>query len=160
MKNNDSLAEQIRAYSSGMKFIEKLEVSTVTGSVLVEYDPNQKKEIEKLIDQARQFHLIPGEIDMDQIHSMLEGKWNPAEVPVDIAGGVRFFFSSINEHIQHWTGGKARLNELVPITLFGLGIRDLVLAESAVGPPWHTYFWYAFSTFMIFNRPGQNVKTA
>ncbi|HYW36192.1 MAG TPA: hypothetical protein VE868_12340 [Balneolaceae bacterium] len=147
LKDNDELAENIRNYTSEMEFVEKLEINTLTGSVLIEYDSGQKEEIKKLFEQAKNLNLIPDKIDIDQFHAILEGE----KLISDFSEDVRFFFKKLNGEIKEFTGNSVTLGELIPIGLFGLGLRSLLLAESIAGPPWHTYFWYAFSTFLILN---------
>jgi len=155
LKKNEDLANQIRNYASGMDLIEKLEINTLTGSVLIEYNPEQKEEIKQLLYQAKRFNLIPEDLEMDKIHAILEGKEDPSNFSGDFSEDTRFFFKQLNNKVRSWTGDAAGLNELIPIGLFGMGIRSLLVAETLAGPPWHTYFWYAFSTFLILNPAGQ-----
>lgn len=152
LKSNEALAKNIRGYASGMDLIKKLKINTLTGSVLIEYDPNQKEEIKKLFKQAKQFNLIPDEIDIDQIHSLLDGK---QEIR-DFSEEIRFFFKELNNEVKYWTGQKVGLEEMIPIGLLGLGLRSLLVAETIALPAWHTFFWYSFSTFLIFNPSKQN----
>jgi hypothetical protein len=152
LKKNEDLADKVRNYASGMDLVENLEINTLTGSILVEYDPEKKEDIKKLFKQAKQFNLIPDEIKLEDIHQILEGKKHPA----DFAEQVRFFFKQINNEVKTLTGNRVGLNDLVPIGLLGLGIRSLMAAEALTGPPWHTYFWYAFSSFLIFNPSNSN----
>lgn len=150
LKRNESLAQKIRTYASGMELVDNIEVNTLTGSVLVEYDPEKKDDIKNLVQQAKQFNLLPEEIELEQLHKIIDGKENPREISEEI----RFFFSKANDQVKNWTGDRAGLNDLIPLGLFGLGIRSLLIAENITGPPWHTYLWFAFSTFLILNPKG------
>src|SRR5690625_4035943 len=89
LKKNESLADQIRNYASGLELIDNVEVNTLTGSVLVEYEPDKKGELNQLFEQARQFNLIPEGITIERVHAILEGR------------------ESINEHFNILSDGVA-----------------------------------------------------
>ncbi len=150
LKKNEGLAEQIRGYASGLELIDKVEVNTLTGSVLIEYNPDKKHELEQLFEQARQFNFIPEEMTIEQVHAILDGRESIGEHSHTLADGVASFFNRLNEQVKYWSGNNVTLQQLLPISLFGLGIRQLLTAENVMGPPWHAYFWYAFSTFFMF----------
>ena len=158
LKGNESLAATIRNTVSGMGFIEKLRINTLTGSILVEYDAGQRDELKKFIEQAHQAGSIPEEIEVDQIYAILEGKSANGDQDANISANVRSVFGQLNDQVKYWTGNKASLNELIPISLLGLGVRSMMMAESITGPPWHTYVWYAFSSFLVLNPSGGDQK--
>jgi hypothetical protein len=50
------------------------------------------------------------------------------------------------------TGG-IDLKLLLPLTLFVLGVRGLLVAQKVPFPAWYDLLWFAFGTYFMLNRP-------
>ena len=81
----------------------------------------------------------------------------PAEEPSIPAEGtvlserLTAFFRQLDRRVAHATGGTADLRTIVPISLFALGVRE-VLAGNVTALPWYVCFWYAFDSFLKLRR--------
>jgi hypothetical protein len=48
------------------------------------------------------------------------------------------------------------LKVLVPLLLFGLGIRSLIKSEKLPAPTWYDFLWFALGTYFMLNpKPGE-----
>jgi hypothetical protein len=61
-------------------------------------------------------------------------------------------FGGLNARVRDSTGG-VDLKLLLPLTLFLLGLRELLAAGKGVLPTWYDLLWFAFGTFFMLN-PG------
>jgi Heavy metal associated domain 2 len=158
VKGNASLAEEIRQNFSAIAGIHKVEANPLTGSVLVEYDPQTVGSLGSLIDMADTFGVLPGGLDSENIEQLLDDLMNglqkgaSEETPGGLDSGIKGFFGLLNDDVARLTGGAADLRTLVPLMLFGFGLRDLLFSEKLTPPTWYNYFWFAFGTFNALNR--------
>jgi hypothetical protein len=161
VKGNASLAEDIRQNFSAIAGIHKVEANPLTGSVLVEYDPQMVGSIGSLIAMVNTFGVLPGGLDPDNIEQLVDDLMNGThkgasqETPLSLGSGIAGFFGVLNDEVARLTGGTADLRALVPITLFGFGLRDLLFSDKITSPAWYNYFWFAFSTFNTLHRNEQ-----
>jgi hypothetical protein len=71
-----------------------------------------------------------------------------------VAGAVETLFSMLNTQIAQASNGWGDLQVLVPLSLFFLGVRSLLLVETLPFPAWYDYFWFAFGTFIALHPRG------
>jgi hypothetical protein len=57
--------------------------------------------------------------------------------------------------VANATAGVGDLRAVVPLVLFVLGLRGLMVEERMVFPSWYDYFWFAFGSFFMLNRDTQ-----
>jgi hypothetical protein len=161
VKGNASLAEDIRQNFSAIAGIHKVEANPLTGSVLVEYDPQMIGSLGSLIAMVDTFGVLPGGLDPENIEQLVDDLMNGThkgasqETPLSLGSGIAGFFGVLNDEIAKLTGGAADLRALVPITLFGFGLRDLLFSDKITSPAWYNFFWFAFSTFNTLHRNEQ-----
>jgi hypothetical protein len=73
--------------------------------------------------------------------------------PATVSSAIGSAFGEINAGVGRLTGGVGSLRDLVPLALFFLGVRSVLVTGKSVFPSWYDYFWFAFSTYFILNRP-------
>jgi hypothetical protein len=158
VKGNASLAEDIRQNFSAIAGIHKVEANPLTGSVLVEYDPQTVGSLGSLITMADTFGVLPDGLNPENIEQLLDdlmnGHHNGAsqETPHILDDGIKGFFGMLNDEVARLTSGVADLRALVPLMLFGFGLRELLFSEKLTSPAWYNYFWFAFGTFNALHR--------
>ncbi|MEJ5330600.1 MAG: HMA2 domain-containing protein [Desulfobaccales bacterium] len=131
-----------------------LEVTAVplTGSVVVHYDPQAITSPAALLALSEAVtELFPG-LNLEELPRLLTPEENTATAPTSsLAAGLVGFFSQLNSQVSAATGGLIDLKMLLPLSLFGLGVRAL-LTDSKLKPSWYDYFWFGFSIFVMLNR--------
>jgi hypothetical protein len=141
LKGQPALARDVQKQLSALKVVRRVEVSPVTGSVLVIYDPADEA---ALMELGRM--MIPG-LDLDGMPAPPDGAPAPSA-----ADAIADTFRQLNAKIGSATG-TADLKVLLPASLFLFGIARLVAAKKVPGPTWYDLLWFSFGTFFTLNRP-------
>jgi hypothetical protein len=77
--------------------------------------------------------------------------YDPEEI-TSLAGGFSTALGALNARVGNVTGG-IDLRLLLPLTLFALGIRGLLVASKVPVPTWYDLLWFSFGTYFMLNRP-------
>jgi hypothetical protein len=151
VRHNAPFAEEIQRTLTALRGVHRVAVNPVTGSVLVHYDPLTMGALHALEALAETLGLCLDRAALERLEDRLRASANGANsgVPVSLGTGVEAFFGHLNADVAQATGGWGDLRTLVPLTLFFLGLRSLLLAEKVAFPSWYDYFWFAFSTFIV-----------
>jgi hypothetical protein len=155
VKANIPLAREIERTLAGYNGIHHVEANPVTGSVLVLYEPGAPEALAALMACTRTLGLSPHDRTLEHLEDWLRASAAGANPGLDasLAAGVTAFFRSLDASVAQATGHWGDLRSLVPLTLFLLGLRSLLVAEKVVFPNWYDFFWFAFSTFIVLNPP-------
>jgi hypothetical protein len=140
IKGQPALAREVQQQLSGLKVVRRVEVSPITGSVLVIYDPADTPAMAEL---GRM--MIPG-LDLDGMSAPDLG----AEAPPS-ADAIADSFRQLNQKVAAATG-STDLKVLLPASLFLCGILRLVAARKVPSPTWYDFLWFSFGTFFTLNR--------
>jgi len=146
IKGDPARAREVEHQVTGLKVVRRAEVSPVTGSLLVTYDPDDLESLEEL---GRR--LIP-ELEL----TTLTASSDPApDMDMDVVtpsmvAGIMGHLRTMNANVRTTTGGLD-LRILVPALLVLLGVKKLVTDREKT-PTWYNYFWFAFGTFCTLNR--------
>ncbi len=145
MRANPAMATEMRERLSRIAGACRVETNLVTGSVIVWFD-------------------TPAPVAADHLHALAETL--PA---LDIDGGngnghtsdfrpdrqVAEFLRSVNSSVGTVTSGFD-LKLLVPVALFALGVRSLIVSDRLPFPSWYDYVWFGLSTFVMMNGAAFN----
>lgn len=151
VRDNPPFATQIEQRLISIPGVQKVVVNPLTSSVLVLYDPAVAASPESFQALAEPLStLFPGVAvkDLETLQSMLT---NGTSAVPPLAASVRTFFASLNTKVSTSTGGAADLKLLLPLALFALGIRSLLVAEKRVFPTWYDLLWFALGTYFMLN---------
>jgi hypothetical protein len=151
LKENPLLAQEIQAQLSTVQGIQSVEVSPVTGSVLVLYDRTISTSVGSLLSLASWLSPLFPDIEFGKFEDWLSsanGNGNATPFTERLAS----FFEGLNTKVGETTGG-VDLKLLLPLTLFLLGMRGVLTASKGVFPTWYDLLWFAFATFFMMN-PG------
>jgi hypothetical protein len=152
LRDNPELAREIRARLAGLQGIRRVEANPLTGSLLVLYDPEEITSLESLFTLSEALiPSLPG-LDLGDIAQCLEHSGNGANSNSSLAGGFSTALGALNARVGNVTGG-IDLRLLLPLTLFALGIRGLLVASKVPVPTWYDLLWFSFGTYFMLNRP-------
>jgi hypothetical protein len=144
VKGNLAKAREVEQQVGSLQVVRRIEVSPITGSVLVIYDPDDSAAIAEL---GRQF--LPG-LDLATVATLPDLVPEVDAVTPSVVEEVMRNLRAINANVRAATGGLD-LRILLPVTLILLGIKSLV-TDRERSPGWYNYFWFAFGTFCTLNR--------
>ena len=163
LKGNTALAREVQHTLVAIDGIQHVEVSPITGSVLVLYDPSMAasftleslnaEAVSSLTALADALGLSLEDIDLDELQRWLHATRNGTRpgIPGDLESGVGAWFSSVQAGVAQTTSGLGDLRTLIPLTLCFLGFRSLLLTEPLTFPSWYDYLWFAFGTYVALN---------
>jgi hypothetical protein len=163
LKGNTALAREVQHTLAAIDGIRHVEVSPITGSVLVLYNPGiaasftleslNAEAVSSLMTLADALGLSLEDIDMDELQRWLHAMRNGTHpgTPGELGSGVGTWFSSVQAGVAQTTSGLGDLRTLIPLTLCFLGFRSLLLTEPLTFPSWYDYLWFAFGTYVALN---------
>jgi len=151
IKENPALAREVHERLSAVQGIQRAEVNPITGSILVLYDRTQLEPLDSLLSLAEWFGPLFPDFEFSDLESLLASANGDGADP-SLAEHLSTIFGSLNAKVGETTGG-VDLKLLLPLTLFLLGVRGLLVAGKGVFPTWYDLLWFAFGTFFMLN-PG------
>ena len=167
LKGNASLAGEIERTLTALQGIRHVEISTMTGSVLVLYEPRLPASLDleavgSLMELANTLGLSLEDVDMDVLQHWLHSVANGtrAETPTAVGNNITAFFDDVNAGVTQIARGWGELRTLVPLTLAFLGLRSLLFTDNLPFPTWYDYLWFAFSSFVVLNVPLAPLETS
>ncbi|MER3424716.1 MAG: hypothetical protein C4293_17325 [Nitrospiraceae bacterium] len=155
LKQDSSLGRAIEERFSSVPGIERVEANTTTGSLLVLYDQERIGGIDSLLALSETFRSLFPDIDVhtEELQDLLWAQFGNGSKPRPSLGtDVSAYFASLNVHLARATGGLD-FNIVLPVALFVLGIRGILLSEKIPFPAWYDFLWFSFATFHMLNRP-------
>jgi hypothetical protein len=158
IKGDRERATDLRQRLASVPAVQDVEVNVGTGSVIIRYDATALNSDDSLRALAASLVTIFPDADLSQIDlsALLSTDGTTAATTGVVASSIRAFFAKVNENIDTATGGQADLRTLLPLLLFGLGIRSLVKTDKALVPTWYDFLWFALGTYFMLNpRPGE-----
>jgi Heavy metal associated domain 2 len=174
LKDNPSLADELQQQLMRIRVVHQAVVNPITGSVLVTYDPHVLESLNSLelgdthlLDSMHELLALadllgirPQDVDTQALEDWFQAHTNEVKPPASstVAGTVTTFFGALNAKVAQASSGWSDLKALVPVVLFGLGLRGLWLVEKVPFPAWYDYFWFAFGTFIALH-PASTSKT-
>lgn len=152
VKGDAAFARRVEERLRAVPALKAVTAAPLTGSVVVHYDPEAITSPPHLLALSEAVtELFPG-LDLTELPRLLSsGGISPSGSPSSLAAGITTFFSQLNSQVSAATGGLVDLKVLLPVSLFGLGVRAL-LTDSKPRPVWYDYFWFGFSIFVMLNR--------
>lgn len=166
LKGDASLAQDVQRTLAALPGIQGVEVSALTGSVLVHYDLDVSKtwnsaSLAPLLALAERLGLSLDTLPMEEVQHWLHLTSNGTKPlpPEALGSSLGALWSSMNT-------GAAQLNQhlgdvrgFIPLTLLFLGVRSFLVTEKLPFPSWYDYVWFAFGTYMAL-QPGRVTEQA
>jgi hypothetical protein len=151
LKENPALGREIRERLSAVQGIQRVEVNPITGSVLILYDRTGFESADSLLSLATCLSPLFPDLEFSELEDWLTSV-NGDGNATPLAERLVTLFGSLNTKVGETTGG-IDLKLLLPLTLFLLGMRGVLVAGKGVVPTWYDLLWFAFGTFFMLN-PG------
>jgi hypothetical protein len=151
VRRNPALASEIQTRLATVHGISQVEVNPLTGSVLLLYEVQGNASPDSLRALAEPLAaLFPG-FDLNNFAAERSSSTDGAHSAPSLASGITSFFGTLNSEVQQVTGGNADLKILLPLTLFLLGVRGVLVAEQLALPTWYDFLWFSLGTFIMLN---------
>jgi hypothetical protein len=146
VKDNPDLAAALEERLLGLDGVLRVEVSPRTGSVLLLYEAAERDQFGQVLQP-----LFPG-IDLEAFRAGEGAAGTNGDRPPAPPLGKRIsgLFGSLNAGVGRVTGG-VDLKVLLPLTLFFLGVRSLLVTDKLRFPLWYDLIWFSFGTFFALN---------
>ncbi len=157
IRSNPNRAADLRQRLTAIPAVQDVEVNTGTGSVIIRYDAAALTTNDSFCTLATSLATAFPEADLSQVDlsALLSTNGTTAAATPVVASSIRAFFANVNENIDTATGGTADLRTLLPLLLFGLGIRSLLKTDKPLAPTWYDFLWFALGTYFMLNpKPG------
>jgi hypothetical protein len=151
LKENPAEAREVQGHLSAVQGIQRVEVNPITGSVLILYDRTAFDSLESLLSLAAHLSPLFPDLDFSGLQDWLTSANTNGNAP-PVAERLGSFFGGLNVKVSETTGG-VDLKFLLPLTLFLLGVRAVMVAGKGVFPTWYDLLWFAFGSFFMLN-PG------
>ena len=151
VRKNPAFASEIQTRLATVDGISEVEVNPLTGSVLLIYqasDIASPDSLRALVEPLAA--LFPG-FDPRDFTVQQPAATDGASSTPSLASHITSFFGTLNSEVQQVTGGNADLKILLPLTLFLLGVRGVLVAEKLALPTWYDFLWFALGTFIMLN---------
>jgi hypothetical protein len=146
MRGNPAMARDLGQRLGRIAGVRRVETNVTTGSVVVLFEESTRTSAEHLERLSETFPAL----DLEQLRTSGPGNGNGHGTNGSLDKQVVGFFTSINAGVGNVANG-IDLKVLVPIVLFFLGVRSLVVSEKLGAPSWYDYFWFGLSTFFMLN---------
>jgi hypothetical protein len=155
VRENPTLASELRQRLTSLPGVRTVEVNPRTGSVLILYEAETFASTEALSELAKPLtELFPG-VEINEMQSWLSSANGSGSAPA-VTQGIASFFAGLNKNIEAATGSVVDLRILLPLGLFILGLRSLLITDKRPLPTWYDLFWFALGTyFMMHPKPGE-----
>jgi hypothetical protein len=154
LKGNPILAHEIQDRLSAVQEIRRVEVNLITGSVLVVYDAVAMASPDSLLSLAASFAALFPEFDPRALQAWYtpssNGCHTASSAKLSLAHCLSAGFGALNTSVGKAAGGLD-IKILLPLGLFLLGLRGLLVAEKVTFPAWYDLLWFAFGTFFALN---------
>jgi hypothetical protein len=146
IKGKPGLSREVQKQLAALPIVRRVDVSPVTGSVLVLYDPADSAAIAqlgRLMIPGLDLNAMPGPDDLAEVAGAESA--SPTET-------VSAFTRRLNDRLEAATCGAVDLKFLVPASLFAGGLLRLVASRKVPSPTWYDFLWFAFGTYFTLNR--------
>lgn len=140
-----SLARRQSALTAAQRYLQqraKVTTDARTGSALITYDPDELDPA-AMVSLLREAHEVFQAMAPPEVQQAVYGSTS------GVAAQVQSRFGRANRSMLRATQGHLDLRALLPITLGGLALRQLVRQGLRVeDAPWYVLAYYAFDSFV------------
>lgn len=149
LKGDGQRVNELRARLAKMDWIGRVEISQLTGSVLIHFNPAMGTAPDFLARMAEALgsSIQPEDPDMQRLLQAVQpgGGVDHLEDPPSL-------WEDLNARVSDATAGTADLRTMIPLTLLLLGLHRLTTDDKLALPAWQNYLWFAFSSLFMLNR--------
>jgi hypothetical protein len=151
-RENPTLAAQIQEHLASVSGVQKVEANTRTSSLILLYDAAALSSPEGFRVFTEPLAALFPELTLPDFAAWQSLSMGARAAALPAVGGmIRSSFGEVNAKIDQATAGGIDLKVLVPLLLFGLGIRSLITSEKLISPAWYDFLWFALGTYFMLN---------
>jgi hypothetical protein len=141
-RNDPETLRRIEREVGGLEGVRAATGNHVTGSLLIEYDPDAQHE-DAVIAQLRVATGMP---------VRLNGAAGSALDMPAFAAAIQAPFERLNSGLSSLTKNNMDLRFLVPVLLAAYGTLKLLRQGPVPAIPWYLLYWWSFRSFVLLNR--------
>jgi hypothetical protein len=145
LRDNSAALERIERGIGALAGIRTASGNPITGTVLVEYDPQSHDE-STLVDRIAQASGL-------RIEKV--GAWGAGAPIPALAQAIQEPFGRLNAGLFEFTKGNLDLRYMVPLLFAGYGTLKLIRQGPVPSIPWYLLYWWSFRMFVILNRQSE-----
>lgn len=155
IRDNPPLAGELQQRLVSLQGVRKVQINPQTGSVLILYEAAAFASPEALPELATPLaEIFPG-LALNEPQSWMSSANGSGSTP-SLTQGIVSFFAGLNKNIDAATGGAVDLRILLPLGLFLLGLRSLLITDKRPLPTWYDFLWFGLGTYFMLNpQPGE-----
>src|SRR5262249_31072351 len=136
LKKNAAMANMLRQVLANIPGIRTVEANVVTGSVLVQYDPETFRwDHPAVLTIAK--GMFPDDISPDMYEDWLRMRMN--EPQPDLKYQIESAAAALNLRVSEATRGSADLTTAIPLALVAMGIGTIVVSRRLPMPRWYDF---------------------
>lgn len=155
VRENPTLAGELQQRLVSLPGVRRVEVNPRTGSVLILYEATAFASAEALQELATPLAEIFPNLDINAPQGWTFSANGSGSAPSPTQG-IAAFFSRLNKNIEAATGSTVDLRILLPLGLFVLGLRSLLITDKRSLPRWYDLFWFALGAYFLMRpKPGK-----
>jgi hypothetical protein len=160
LKDNPTLAHRMQEMLADVDGVEVAKANPLTGSLLIQYDPEETASLDVLLGTAERFGLLPSDFDQAQLRTWMyaQHNGNNGTAPHPLRDEIITLFRTANRKVDRATGGTSDLSVLVPVGFVLAGVLKLLFIKKTPTPAWYEFLWFGFNLFAIFNLSGSKGK--
>jgi Heavy metal associated domain 2 len=160
LKGRPEEAEKIQQALATVRGMLSAEASPVTGSVLAQFDPALTQSFDFYAAVGNAVGVDGGDLEASQLSAWYaqQGNGSNPSTASGVGVGLQRVCGTINSELAKLMDGAADLRTLIPLGLFLLGFRSLLVADKLPFPSWYDYWWFAFGSYFILNNPNITTK--
>ena len=147
LEGKPGLAQEIQKHLATIQGIQHIRVNPVNGSVLVQYDAQALMSPDSVRALSEACATFFPEVNIAESSASLLTMLNQRNASVSTASSWTNTLLALDKRIRAAIGG-IDLNVFVPMLLFLLGVRSLLVAKKIVLPAWYDLFWFSFGTYV------------
>lgn len=151
LKHDERRAREIEEQLRSVSGIHSAAANPITGSLVLDFDEAAMESMELPFSVARILGISLNDLDPDELRRLMSHHANGTK-PMDsaITEGLESAVADVNAALARTIGADLRI--VLPLLLAALGLRSVMVSEKTILPSWHDYFWFAISTYFMFNR--------
>jgi Heavy metal associated domain 2 len=153
LKGDDHHAEEIQQELSVVRGIDHFVANPLTGSVLIQYDPVLAQSLEFQLAVGNALGITLSDLDPSRLAAWYAGRMDGSPSAESSLGHtLQDLGNSLDSSLATLMRRGVDLRTLIPLGLFFLGLRSVLVAEKLALPFWYDYWWFAFSSYFILHN--------
>ena len=167
IKQDSDFRRQVERQFGTVKGIERVDVHPLTGSVVVQFDPERITHADSLIALSQtlsslfpKLDVSPGDFEAIAKPASKNEADSDSSASADTSGStpLHAFTASLNTKVADITGGLD-IKTVLPLAFTALAVRELLVGKNLRFPSWYDFLWFSFASHHMLNKSSANEST-